>query len=445
MRLRRRSTAGAVWLLVAAVGTSAQTISSPSRASGGASAVGHEAVVTATAQGGYDDDLATQLAGPVEGLSISGYTAFGDLDLRYGFTGRSTSFRTELRGYVVSYPASGLRPSLGGEVSLQGGKAIGRTQAYLGGSLRYTPYYSLEAFQGLTTADDVSDVPESSPVNGIPNDRSAIFEGLAGLTRQWSVQHSSTVQFTRVHRDRQGNYGSDLTSSELRAAQSFQATRSLVLSGAYLFSRTDFLALEGSSGAGEMEVQSAEVSASRTIRVSPSRSVILGAGGGVDRVSGTLSTGAGYQYLAPIGRASSQIDIGRRWSVLAEYRRSVVPLDGVSGQSFPSNAFFVNAGGPLVGRLSSAFSAGYAGGRAGADQNSRFHTYNVAAQLDLAISRHLMLNASYNRFEYQIDGQQENTAELPGSLRRGTFRVGLTASAPLTRAGRRNLSGPARR
>ena len=147
-------------------------------------------------------------------------------------------------------------------------------------------------------------------------------------------------------------------------------------------------------------------------------------------ISPTTERMAGY--WTPSAHANLRAEIGRSWSVNADYTRAVSVLDRVSVQTFTSDSLLFRSIGLLGRRLETTLIAALSRGRTPAAESATgtYHSYALSGDLRWAISRSWATTVSYTHYQYTL----ENVSVLhglPSHSSSDAVRIGLTLWVPL--------------
>jgi hypothetical protein len=431
-----------VCLLSMAVTAGGQVLERPARPTrglfGGPRAVDpdrprQELTLTASLLAGYDDNLTPEGTG-VAGMlrpRDSGYNGFADLGVQYLKGRRDRVFSATGRSYFQSYSSSVTTSAVGGEGSAELTTDVGlRNSLTLSQTVASTPFFSLGTFAPLGEVEDVP-VPDANPANGLSTRRSLNAVTAASFGHEWSRRSHTTAGYVFQRHDYVDDLGFDTVTHIGSLEHSRALSRAASLSSSYRYSDAT---LEDAGGITRPVIHHSLGVGYRYARsLSRVRQFGLAIGGGATYVD-TVTSAARLprRYWAPSGHGSVRLDIARSWSVSADYRRSLTVLDGISAESFFTDALMVTGGGFLAPRVELVLTGAYANGHAGEGVNEvgRYESYNAGAQLRLALTRWWSATVNYQRYDYSLHG-----VDLPEGLApdfgRNAVRVGFTFWLPL--------------
>jgi hypothetical protein len=348
----------------------------------------------------------------------SGISMVGEAALAY-FRGRANrSISIDGRADTNGYSGIAADATIGGNVVVAATTNLGRvTQLRASQSFAYEPTLVLG---GSPTVGGEVDSPVPPEVtSGYLEERSWSSDSSVSLNRRWTPRQTTQV------------------------VAAYTRSRVTDLSHTWLFSRTSNLAAhygfsDSDSNAGDglstpMTNQRVDLSFGYARRLSPSRQLRVDVGGGATHVS-TLNTldRSDLSYWMPSGDGSISLDIGRSWSIRANYSREVNVLQGVSLTSFASNLAGASVSGLINSRIETSLSATYENGRSGgADTTGRYENYSGSLQLRYAISRCCATAVNYDYYFYNF----QDVVDLPSSFvpryDRQAVRVGFTIWLPV--------------
>ena len=165
--------------------------------------------------------------------------------------------------------------------------------------------------------------------------------------------------------------------------------------------------------------------------------------GGASHVqSNSYANLAAYEFWTPVFSASTAIDLGRTWSINADYRRNVsVPYALSTTQSpYVTHNIGAGVGGELTDRIKLIGNTSLTNGQTRAPQlanaQANYRGYSVTGQVDFVLTNSLtaMVNLSYVETTMNILASQ--AFGVVPNLRRTQARVGLSWTLPLIGQGR---------
>jgi hypothetical protein len=394
----------------------------------------HELTLNASLQGGYDDVIAPNGGGgPVEpGVETqSGYAAFAAADLRYTY-GRPAGRMLSVEGstFTNSYATLNVDPIIGGAARVGLRTMVGRRSSLSASQdLRYEPTLVLGAFGPLEGAVDPVLLPEAHGQSGYAEEASWSTASGIEADQQWTRRQRSSAGASYTKRTYEGDLGFDSETTAASFQHELSPTRTFSVQSRYgyshnvLFSRLERTPLTDHSFSG---------GATYARRLSPTRQIQFSGGLGATFAQTLTPDRRPLDYWTPNGYGSARVDLGRSWVVTGDYRRAVSVLQGISLQSFATNAVHVSVEGALSRRLDASFSTAYADGRSSAgDVPSRFDSYGATASLRYAFAR---CCAALVNYEYYLYGLQDVTglpSGVPAEHDRNSVRVGIALRLPL--------------
>lgn len=399
-----------------------------------------ELTLSGSLLGGYDDMLTPGQSGtgpidPAQAID-SGYTGTADATLNY-FVGRaSRSFNATARAFTTAYSFSDVEQQIGGGVDLAAVTPVGRrNRLSVAQSFSYAPNLVLGTFSSLEPAVDGATLPDSGERGGLAEQRSISRSTNVNFQRNWTTRQNSTIGYSYSRRIYLDDYGNDDSSQGANVQHDWAFSRSASLHGSYRVSnsRYFFQAIGADGASAPLSNHGIEGGGSYRRRLSPTRQVLVSGGAGSTYVQSiNEADGARRDYWMPSGNGAVRVDLGRSWSVALDYRRAVTVLQGISLESFASDAASFSAGGLLANRVEGALTLGYSNGRSGAaESQARFVNYGASAQFRYALARWGAASVVYDYSYYKLrDIANLPTGLLPEYDRNGV-RVGLSIFLPL--------------
>lgn len=405
--------------------------------------------------GGYDDMLTPgqPASGPVDpGQAIdSGYTGTADTTLRY-FIGRAErSLSATGRAFTTAYSFSDLEPQVGGGLDIGAMTPVGRRNRLSATqTLSYAPNLVLGAFRSLQPAVDGATLPDSGERSGLAQQRSIARSSTVNFERRWTTRQTSSLGYSYSRRIYLDELGNDDSSHGANGQHDWAFSRSASAHASYRVSNSRYF-FQG-IGVGEdsapLNNHAVEGGASYHRRLSPTRQIVVSGSAGSTYVESIDETdGSRRDFWMPSASALTRVDLGRSWSLALDYRRSVTVLQGITIESFASDAASFSASGLFAQRLEGALVLGYANGRSAAGESSaRFVNYGATAQFRYALARWGAASMVYDYSYYRL----RDIANLPAGLLpqydRNGIRVGLSVWLPLygsygARGGRQPAGG----
>jgi hypothetical protein len=426
-------------LALAAVTASGQVLERPARTrrTDADARPWYTLVFTSSTLGGYDENLTPEGSQPVELSQLrSGYTGFADAALRYQRGRQSTLFDVGGRAYVNSFRNIGLGPSYGGDVQVRFGTAVGiRHQLDLSGGAGSAPFYALGSYGALRQSSGVGVLPDAHPANGMTVRRSTGGNGAIAFSSQWSRRDSVALTYRYDRRDFDDHVGDSKSHLGSLAYRRNLGRRSGVRA---TYSYSDAATLDPALASMQhsplvpARAQSLEASYEHERNFSPTRRLYFSFGAGAAYVE-TLNrvTRDALEYVAPSGSGTVRLDWARTWSVAADYRRSVSVLEGLTAESFVTNAAVLRVGGFVQTRSEVVFSVGYSDGRGYGVKGGTFEAYSANSQFRYLLGSQWSAVVSHNFSTYRLHGIRLIQPGFPAQFDRNAVRVGLSFALPL--------------
>ena len=459
--MRRTLMLAAVVVCVCASSVQAQVVQRPSRPYRGLfgggpppdpNRVRQTLTLTASVLGGHVDYSQPPGTVPVTDTPTGFSTSTAaTMDYFYGRTARSFS----AVGHVlsVSYYKPSFDSILGGDLNLGFASNVGRrSRVAVAQSVAYEPTFILGAFSALAGDVPAGILPESGTGvgNGLIEQSSWSAATTANASRQWNTRQNTTAIVGYSQRTYLDVVGFDSTSWNGQIGHTSNLSRSFALDAMYRYSMTDMVSPIGDSL--PLSDHTFEGSMTYTKRLSPTRQLVFGGGGGATYVqTELLPDRTALNYWVPTALGKVSLDLGRSWLVAADYRRAVSTLQGVSVASFPGNALSFRADGTMGSRLEAAFTGAFSNGEnGGGGENGSYSAYSGSAQMRYALSRCCAATVQYDYYHYTLRDFTILPLGLPPQYDRNAIRVGFTVWLPLygsygvTESGTRGRTGQAR-
>jgi hypothetical protein len=423
-----------------------QVLSRPARPFGGLFGAGappdpsrarHELTLMVNLLGTHGDPLEPYGTRPVAGVQAT-YGGFVDTGLRYQ---RASPMRSAVRSVEAEGRAYGTwysmltQPLWGGEVRARATTDLGRRSG-LDASLRLRldPFVSLGAFTPLQSEVDINDIPHANPTSGLSDSRAWASDESASFRHRLSPRNTISTGYSYTRRDLPADQGFDNTTQAANLSFDGSIGRTSGLSASYRYTWTGTF-LDASDWI-PLEQHSAEAGYRYSKRMSSTRTLSLALGGGATRAETvSAATRTRREDWLPSGRGGVSLDLGRTWTVGADYRRALAVLYGVTADSYFTDAASVSAGGLIGSRLDVTFFGAYATGRAVLTEASggRYETHAFTGQVRYAMARSCAAVANYSYYKHQFRAVTDLPEAFPPRLERSTVQVGLAFWVPLHR------------
>jgi hypothetical protein len=395
----------------------------------------HELALTASILAGYDDYLAPQSsAGPVDPTLVGqgGYSALADLGLRYWYGRTARALSIDARTFSTTYSNFGANPTLGGDLVVSAWTEFtSRNRLQATQSITYSPTLVMGAFEGLATDVDPELLPDWGIGSGLVEQRSWGSTSSLAIARRWTSRQTGTVNLSYWRRSYLNQLGYDSAGAAINASYSWNMNRFVALGANYDYSDTIFE--ETTDDGTPLTNHGTGVTVSFRKRISPSRQLQLTGGGGATHVDSVSAVDHRPQsYWLPTGHGTLRLDVGRSWALGADYRRSIGVLQGVTLETFATDALSIRADGTAGPRFEVAFSLAYATGQAGIGGDpGQYESYGANAQLRYGLARWGALSLNYDYYRYSLEGIADVPTSLPPNYDRNALRIGFTFWFPL--------------
>jgi hypothetical protein len=151
--------------------------------------------------------------------------------------------------------------------------------------------------------------------------------------------------------------------------------------------------------------------------------------------TGAASTGHNRNFLGlrAVGSASLVHQIGRTWSIGADYARGLGYIEGFTEPVFSDSAG-AGFGGLLSRRVELSAGTRYFTGTVSTSAAGRaFDTYGAWARIRTGLTRTLAAYAEYRFYHYEFTDAAIRPLGMPANFQRNSVRVGLNLWVPLSR------------
>jgi hypothetical protein len=436
--LRSRVFLFIVFAYVGARTADAQILQRPERASQPPARAQQEFKLTLSSLGGYDDNLSPNESSGLDAFTPreAGYTGFADAALQY-FRGHDrVAVDLGGRAFLNSFRNVGLTPSYGGELRARTVVTVGRRhQLQVDASARSDPFYALGAFGSLRTDVGTSILPDSNPLNGSYVRRSFGADGGVALVNRWSTRNTFTTSYRYNQREFDDHIGDGMSHGGQLEYFRGIGRRSAVRAS---YRRIDSEFTDADGSVRPFIENAAELGYQHQRNYTRTRTWVFGFGAGATHVSTIrMYSREPLQYSLPSAYGRLQIDLGRTWNVSGDYRRALAVLEGLTVESFITNAAILRLGGNLGSRTDVTVLASYVTGAATAtDAAAHVESYSATAQFKFQLTSLWSVVVAHTFYSYNLSGVEDVPAGFAQSLDRNALRVGMTLELPMIRAGR---------
>jgi hypothetical protein len=151
--------------------------------------------------------------------------------------------------------------------------------------------------------------------------------------------------------------------------------------------------------------------------------------------TGAASAGDNQHFLGlqAVGSASLIHQIGRTWSIGADYSRGLGYIEGFDRPVFSDSAG-AGLGGLVSRRVEFSAGARYFAGAVGMTAAAPpFDSYGAWARIRTGLTRTLAAYAEYRYYHYEFSEAALRPIGMPGNFSRNSVRVGLSLWVPLAR------------
>jgi hypothetical protein len=430
-------TAAVLWFDVGSA--AAQVLRPPPRSIGGLfggrrpvdpNRTSHELTFDMSLLGGYDDNVSSDQGLNADPLAprVAGWNVLGSSEMRY-WRGRSTrSIEATGRGYVNGFPGveGGVPTMFGGDGSVNGFTRVGSKLSLTGsGQLQYQPTFRF----GSTS--DVGGVPITpvDPTSGLTELSSLSTSVFGTATQAWNTRHNTSVNVSYDRRQYTSDGAFDTRSSMAGLSYMWHFNRALTLSTSY---RRVHQSVQDSGRDRPLDSNTGDIGLQVQRRISPTRTLMLSAGGGVMQIETLTATGdAPFDYLAPTYHATVRVDLYRTWSLSGVLNRSTSVIEGVTRQSFLRTTGSVWLGGNIGRKLLMTATGTFLKGTPHEGETGSVESNSASLQVQYALSRSIGLIGSYSYYDHQLSNIIDVANTFPRRIDRNSVRLGMTIWLPL--------------
>jgi hypothetical protein len=380
---------------------------------------------------GIDDGMYarnTVLPGDQEADS-SGFQQIYVATTELAYLRRGGTINSELRG-LASLPYYSLFPDQPITLAYGGSGIVGvtsrRTTLNASGNFLHSPYYSEALDPSFGPGIGSGYLGRLSALN--PTNTGTVGAALVyqlGRRTSTSLGYSYySTDFTRQERWNKSN--------GVNAALTRQFSKSVAVSAKYDYHTVDYLTAGFRSWSRGYDV-TAEFAYLRLGRRSASSSLRVSAG--YSRVNDF-----GREYGAWPWAVHYDHSVGTRWSIAADYSRSVQYFNEVQQPVWTDRAT-LSVTGYVNARVRLIFDGNYWAGQRVLGVGREYNTYWTSARVEVAATKWAAVTAGYSYYRYDYPPGYLLPEGMPHQLDRQRFQVGARFWVPLARAGR---SGAAR-
>ena len=386
--------------------------------------------------GGYDDNLAPPGSGgqPFEARP-SGYTGVASARVHYAVGLQERRLELTGGGFVNAFSNIGVKPGYGADLEIRARTDIGRnSELSAAQNVRSNPFFGLAAFESLQPTSPGAPGLDTSPLNVFTESRSLALNTRAAFSHRWTPR--TTTDFSYGFSET--TYEDEIAFDGRRHTANMSYDRAMGRSSGFeaSYRYAGFESIDISGGGVPIKDHTFHAGFRYGKELSPTRGVRV-AGGAGPIVTETVSsvTGLPRQFWSPSGYGRASIDLGRTWTVSADYRRSTTVLQGLTPQPFLTDAGSVRLGGLLTGRLEASVAGIYSNGNTGGALDSlepgRFDSYALTGQLRVLVTPWWSALLSYTHYRYTLNSVASESLGVPPRLNRNAALVGVTLQLPL--------------
>ena len=392
-------------------------------------------IVSASAGGGYDDNLLLDASG-IGGvgsvdprIAKSGQLATVDGSIVYAYTGDRGSFGSSASSMLRYY--TGQRdPSVAAHnANVRGTWRFGRRTTLAGRqSAAYQPYTFTSIFP--TLINPVLDEPAQIDIDQATSRREYLsVDSAAELQHSFNPRLDFNSGYNFQKSDTAFFGGGKFTRQGARAGIRYSLTRNLGLRAGYGYQ-------EGRYPNSASVVQSHNIDAgidyNRALSFSRRTTVAFGTG------TATVTDGTSTSYQAT-GFARVNHEMGRTWYVFGSYNRSVQFVDLLLVPVL-YDSMETGLAGLLNRRVEFQTGLRASIGDVGLDDSlasNDFDTFQAITSISIAMTRFMQFGASYSFYRYRFEEGTRMPLGVPQNIDRQSVRAQVSFWAPLIQRSRR--------
>jgi hypothetical protein len=388
------------------------------------------------AYGAYDDNVLAGTSGsgtptfPAVSSAQSGFYSGLATGLLYGHSGERASFRSWANSAVVYYPDQsdltaiyhqlglGLSAPLGDRVNISG-TAFGD----------YSPRYTLRLFPVLAAVETETELAISDQIAAPAPDLdytivqrdSYRYGGSGSVNVSLTTRSSLGVGYGYAQSSSTDGFF-DMQVRNARASFGYKISRNASLTAGY--SRQEAMYERPNARTSLAESVNIGVNFNKPLSITRRTYVQFATG---TAITENLQ---GERSLRATGSALLSHQIGRSWSVHADYRRGVGYLEGFVEPTFYDSAG-AGVGGLISPRVEFSSDARYFRGSVNLRSSSPFDTYSAWVRVRTALNRSLAAYAEYFFYRYEFADASTRPIGVASQYHRNGVRVGLSLWVPL--------------
>jgi hypothetical protein len=392
-------------------------------------------VLTASALGGYDDNLTAGSgtgAGIVPRAIASGSTGYLDATLDYFRGNTSRAIRIGSTGNLRAYPGHLDGPASGGIATVEARTTVGRTLTVRASErVGYEPFFGVFS-PGASSASLPPAIGETVPATVLFERRSLSSASSLSFHQQWTRHDSTLFSYSyRVQQFTGDDYG-DNSSHDVRAEYRRRLARGVRVRGDGRYMNREHTGADGS----RVETPEYRIEGGSDIVTTLSRRRYLrvSAAGGTTRIASTGAPGREpYHAWVPTGGGSATLGLTSLWSVEGGYRRHFSLLRGLTNELYGTHTAYLTTGGPVAARTEVRVGTTYSSWRTPvvSGVNDALRVYGGSAQVTVSLNARTAAAAGYYYYHHRYSNPSALPTGFPPKYDRHAVRVGLTVRFPL--------------
>lgn len=381
---------------------------------------------------GHDDNVSPEGAtGNLNGPRQSSFTSVFGSNIRYLRTRGRSSQEMTARAFMNQFRNIGIRPLIGGDVSLRATQPVAQRATLMSRfQSEYSPMLAFRTLEVPATPDGTDGIAADAfnPTSGLTQQKTLNRSAVLVLSQDWSSRNRSTLSATYTHRVYEHSF--TLRSAMVDARHSWEFIRRFSVRADY---RRTSQVIEQVSGE-ERPLDSDMVTLGLEYRkdFSRTRSMVISGGPSANSIKTVRAIdNTPLAYVTPSGYLSFRMDIVRSWSLSTDFRRQNSFVEGLTRQSFITDAVSTSLGGDLFGGLALSLTGQYSVGAPNRGEVGSYKSGNGTLQFRYGIGSCCSVVASQSYYFYRLQDLSSVTEGIPSRFERNAVRVGMTMLLPL--------------
>ncbi len=393
--------------------------------------VSHRLDLTIDANSGRDENVRAEYFGiPVDPanplLSGAAGSAAAMMNYRWGREGRAI----EANGLAYGTRFDGYNNWPMGAGALRALTNVGRRSGLAADvAFSYQPSF-LQQTENPDSDVAVPPIADSEQQQGVTRQRWLASNASVEGFRNFTNRHRVELRVSGQRRNLLLGAGLESRQAAAQTQYRFTASRAIQLLASYQFS--DLRQRETERTYEPLATHAAEIGASFTQRVSATRQAQFTVTAGAARGSRAASTDTpAADFTVPTASGAVILRLSRSWSVAADVRRDVAPIDGVTTEPFTTSSGGLRLQMRQGRRLQFEAVGSLSRGAAQVSRRGEFEGAMGSATLRFALSPKIALFGSYFYYEHRLRDLASVPDGFPVTWDRRSLRGGVTMWLPV--------------